>query len=172
MVFIDIWTLLSWLICKKYYIMLKKWRNKIVLYMWYYTITQSTLSSSFFPLLPSSQCFTWNNFTLFNLFRFRSHPISFLTFPYILLSIFLSFPIFPYLLSSILPYPYQIRSISILFPFPHLLIIVPCTSYLVNHSHIPSHLTSHLLLSYTISSHTHTISHSNHNHIHSIQYYL
>lgn len=61
MVFIDIWTLLSWLICKKYYIMLKKWRNKIALYMWY-RIPSAKLSSFYpsslcFPLLI---CFMWN----------------------------------------------------------------------------------------------------------------
>ena len=35
MVFIDIWTLLTWLIYRKYYTTLKKWRNKKDLYNWY-----------------------------------------------------------------------------------------------------------------------------------------
>lgn len=88
---------------------------------------------------------------------------------------FLSSHLFPLLPSSHF-HPFMHPTHTRSDPFPLTFCFLSCyqsaPSPSCNQSHILSYPTSHLLLFYTISSHTHTISHSNHNHIHSIQYYL
>lgn len=140
--------------------------------MWYH-IPPINLSSIFFLLLSlfnlNVSCETFI-YDLIHIYIYIYIPCSHLsTSPQSHYTIFCT-SISPLPILPTSPLVIDTRSVSI--PFPFLFIPIPHTSTFCNQFHILSHLTPHLPLSHTIILYTYTISHTTHNRIHSIQYYL